>query len=73
MADLEELKEIRSFGLTCEIEFSILEVDYGDDYDDSALMHITPRINLSFSLKTMGGLIPFLDSKLALILRRVVI
>ena len=35
---LEHLQEIGSFGLTCDIEFSILEIDYGDGYDDSALI-----------------------------------
>jgi hypothetical protein len=38
MSELEELKEIGSFGLTCDIAFSILEIDYGDGHDDSSLV-----------------------------------
>jgi hypothetical protein len=36
--ELEHLQEIGSFGLACDIEFSILEIDYGDGYDDSSLV-----------------------------------
>jgi len=37
-AQLERLKYIGSYGLDCQIEFDILEVDFGDGYDDSSLV-----------------------------------
>jgi hypothetical protein len=39
--EFERLQEIGSFGLSCSIGFDILEADYGDGYDDSALVGST--------------------------------
>ena len=60
---LEHLDYIGAFGLDVEIEFAILELDYGDGYDDSSLVGSTQgtrswRLVFKVLPATFDGAIP---------------